>query len=546
MTQERLASPRSDVPTLQTADGTVNRREFVQMVGLAVGGSSLTGLLPSGAAAQSSAPAAGPQPRKGGVLKVANPAEPSSLDPVFTTQTLTADMSTNYFEGLLAFSSRYAPKPMLAESYETSKDAKTYTFALRKGIPFHNGKEMTSADVAASLKRWFEIGTRGRTIAGRVDQVRSRDRHTVVVQFKEPTALFPFYLCLQEAGVAPEEVASAAGKNQMKQVIGTGPYRIAEHLPDRYIRLARHDGYVPRAEAPDGRSGRKMAYLDEIRYIPASETATRADGLVTGEYQFAEMISPDSYANLSKNPQLTLFIVKPLQWYAVHMNKKQGLFRDVRMRRAIQKAIDPVPGAKAAFGSEMFYRLDPGIAGPETIWHTDVSKELYNRPNPEEAKALLKEAGYKGEPVVWLTNKDSAFNYTLALTFKGQLEAIGMSVDLQAVDQGTMNSRRAKPDLWNAFITGHNSFEHPLLLPFLSASWPGWWESADKDRLLAAIAAEPNEKKGLGLIQELQSLIYKEAAIVKVCDFFTVRGGRKEVRGYANMAAMFFFNVWLA
>jgi peptide/nickel transport system substrate-binding protein len=318
-----------------------------------------------------------------------------------------------------------------------------------------------------------------------------------------------------------------------------------EHLPDRHIRAVRHDAYAARSDEPDGMAGRKTAYLDEIRLLITNEAAVRADGLITGEYDFAGILNWSSFASLNANPKLTMHLTKPYEWLAIHLNKKQGMFTNVKMRRAIQRMVSLEPANRAAFRFPEFYRLDPGITSRETALYSEAGKELFNRPNLEEARALLKEAGYKGDPVVWMTNKDSQANYDLALTFKGQLEAAGMTVDLQVMDSATLRSRREKPELWNAFITGHPAQQHPVMHVFLNAKWPGWWESERKDKLVDAILSEPDQKKAYGLVEDLQRLVYEEVALVKTGEYFLLHGSRKEVKGYAAMLRPFFYNVWI-
>jgi peptide/nickel transport system substrate-binding protein len=276
-----------------------------------------------------------------------------------------------------------------------------------------------------------------------------------------------------------------------------------------------------------------------------NEAAVRADGLITGEYDFAGTLNWDSFAKLNANPKLTMYLTKPYEWLAIHLNKKQGMFTNLKMRRAIQKIASLEPANRAAFGSPEFYRLDPGITSRETALYSETGKELFNRPNLDEAKAQLKEAGYKGEPVVWMTNKESQANYDLALTFKGQLEAAGMKVDLQVMDGATLRARREKPDLWNAFITGHPAQQHPVLHVFLNPRWPGWWESEKKDRLVDAILSEADPKKVYSLVEDLQRLLYEEVALVKIGEYFILHGSRKGVNGYASMLRPFFFNVWI-
>ena len=538
---------RLRVLTERFQSGLLSRREFVEAAGVFLGGTTLASLIAAGGplqAAHAAATPAGP-PKKGGVLKVGFWAEPGVLDPVFTTRYQTLDVVCNFFEGLFADSAKYSPKLMLAESYETSRDGKLVTIGLRKGVTFHNGKEMTSADVLASLKRWQAIGANGSMVAKRIDEIRAKDRHTITVAFNKVTGLFPTYLSLPDSTIVPEEVANAAGKQAMKDLIGTGPFKFVEHLPDRHIRAVRFDNYAARTDESDGMAGRKTAHFDEVRWVVANEAAVRADGLTTGEYDFAGILSWSSYERLKADPNLALHLTKPYEWLAIHLNKKQGMFTNLKMRRAIQKIANLEPANRAAFRSPEFYRLDPGITSRETALYSDAGKELFNRPNLDEAKALLKEAGYQGAPVVWMTNKESQANYDLALTFKGQLEATGMTVDLQVMDSATLRARREKPELWNAFITGHPAQLHPVMHVFLNSRWPGWWENERKDKLVDAILSEADPKKAYSLVEDLQRLVYEDAALVKTGEYFILHGARRALKGYASMLRPFFFNVWL-
>lgn len=540
--------------------GRINRRELLRSAGLLVGGGALMSFMAACSPA-TQAPAAAPaegtaapetdtasaegQPVTGGSLKIAFWFEPGILDPVFTTRYQTLDVACNFFEGLFADDSTYSPKLMLAESYETSDDGLTATIGLRKGVPFHNGKEMTSEDVLASMRRWREIGANGMQVSKRIDEITAPDPYTIQVKFLKPTGLFPTYLSLADACIMPAEVADAAGKDVMTEVIGTGPFKFIEHIPDRHIRAERFADYAARTEEPNGMSGRKTAYVDDATWFITTEASVRMDGLLTGEYDFAGILNWDSYDDLNANPDLTTLLTKPYEWLAIHLNKKQGLMTNLKMRQAIQRLVDLDPPNMAAFGSPDFYRLDPGIAGRETAYYSDVGDELFNKPDPEAAKALLAEAGYDGEPVVFMTNKESQANYDLALTFKSQFEATGINVDLQVMDSSTLRSRREDPELWNCFITGHPAAQHPVMHVFLNSTWPGWWESEKKDELVDAILSEPDFDKVYSLVEDLQRLVYDDVALVKTGEYFVLHACRSNFKGYAKMLRPFMFNTWL-
>jgi peptide/nickel transport system substrate-binding protein len=525
----------------------LSRRELIQRAGLLVGGSALASFLTTCLPAEAAAPGqvAG-QPKKGGSLKAAIFGEAPSLDPMFTTATITKNLASQMFEGLLSNDMRLRPQPDLAESYEMSRDGKTATFVLRKGVTFHNGKEMASADIVASLRRFTALANRGKVIAGRLDDIKARDKYTVVMTFKQPTGRLPLFLAMGEGIMMPEEIATKYMKEQLREYVGTGPFKFVERQPDRFTKLTRFDNYAVQRGEPNGWVGRKTAYLDEILVMPVPEDSVRADGVITGEYHFGELLNPDSYDSLKSNPNVDAYIVKPYFWSALHFNKKQGMFTDLTMRKAVKLAVDLEPGWRAAWGKPEFWRLQPAMGSPETPWYTEVTKGEYNKKDPDQAKALLKEAGYKGETVRWLTTKEYSYNYNFALATKPQLEAVGMKVDLQLVDWATLIQRRAKPELWDVFVTGHDTPNHPVLMPFMNPNWPGWWDTPEKNKLYNELFAEVDDKKANALVEEMERLVMKEVPYVKIGEYFGLRGARKELKGYVNPVHFFFWNCWLA
>ena len=164
-------------------------------------------------------------------------------------------------------------------------------------MKFHNGKEMTSADVVASLKRWGKLATPGKAIWKNVEGVEAKDPYTVVIYLKEPSGALLMGLARPNNGavIYPKEIVDAAGDSQIKEFIGTGPYRFVEHKPDRHIQLARFKEYGARADAPNGFGGKRIAYLDEILFIPVPDVAVRLAGVETGEYHYGQQIQQDQY-----------------------------------------------------------------------------------------------------------------------------------------------------------------------------------------------------------------------------------------------------------
>ncbi|MDP9371819.1 MAG: ABC transporter substrate-binding protein, partial [Chloroflexota bacterium] len=504
-------------------------------------------------ATAAAAPAAGPPKapaalKRGGILKIATTGEPPSLaDAMFTTATATANVAEQMFEGLFARDSKFAPRPMLVERHTASPDGKSYEFTLRRGVKFHNGKDLAAADVVASLRRWGQLSSRGKLIFGRLDGIAATDAATVTMTFKEPTGVLLDFLALSEAFILPAEVADAAGKNKLEnnQLIGTGPFMFKEHQVDRYIRLVRFDGYTPREEAPDGVSGKKVAYLDELQLIPVPDESVRVNGLITGEYHFNESVPPDQYDTVRNDQNLTALTVRPNFWYCPHFNKKQGIFTDVRMRQAVVLAFSQAEAMVAGFGRQEFIRLDPGVSAPETVWYSTAGGDVYNKPDPERARALLREAGYNGQTVRWLCTKESIYSYNMSEYIKQKLEAVGMKVELVVSDWATVIKNRANAEGYEVHVTGHSAYAHPALHPFNDKAWPGFWDNAEKDRLVGAMVAEADAARQKQTIDDYQALVWRDMPFVKCGENFALRAARKEVAGYTNTPNWFFWNVAL-
>ena len=497
--------------------------------------------LPGAAAAQE-------QPRTGGILKIAMIGEPPTLDLHTTTAVITQQIMWHVFETLYTYDKAYNPIPLLVESHTVSDNGRTYTFKLRKGVKFHNGRDMTAEDVVLSLKRWGKLATPGKAIFRNVEGVEAKDPLTVAMFLKEPSAILLMGLARPNNGavIYPKEVMAAVGDSAIKENIGTGPYRFVEHRPDRHIRLARFKEYSARAEAPNFFGGKRNAYLDELRFIPVPDVAVRLAGAESGEYHFAQQIKQDQYDRIKTIKSLVPGIIKPAGWSTAVLNHKQGLMTDKRIRQAMQAALDMEPIMAAGFGDKAFYRVDPGLMHPETPqWHSKAGGELYNQKNPEKAKKLLKEAGYTGTPVRWITTKEYEYMYKHALVAKQQMEAAGFKVDLQVLDWATLVQRRNKPDQFDVFSTAITFNPEPALNTGVQCNWPGWWCNEDKDQWLDSASRESDPRKRKAMWDKVQQLFYEDVGRIKLGDWFGLQVATRDVKGFLTTNEQAFFNVWL-
>ena len=490
-------------------------------------------------------------PKRGGVLRVGNLGEPPALDAHWTTASITETLTNHLYEGLYSLDASNRPIPMLAEGHTVSRDGLTYTFKLRQGVKFHNGKEMTSEDVVASLARWGKQSIYGKALFAQVAEWKAVDKYTAEMKLKEKSAIVLISLAVPNnfGAIYPKEIAEKFPPEiKVTEYVGTGPFKLAEWKPDQYIRMVRFDDYKARNEKPNGYGGGKTAHLDEIRWIPVPEVATRVAQVETGELEFADDLNLDAYDRLTKNPNVGPLVAKPYYWLVAVFNKKEGLMTNQKLRQAWQAALDIEPIMKnVAGGKAEFYRMDSSLAPVEiTAWHTKLAGLPWNERNRDKARRLLQEAGYKKEPIRFMTTQEYKWMYDFALLTKQQLEDAGFTIDLQVVDWATLVKRRNNSKEYDVFTTGMGAFYDPTHHIYLTASWPGWTTDEDILRLQAELARETDPKKRMTLWEQQTRQFYEKVPVIRYGDLFGLRGIRNTVKGFNEKTERIrFYNVWL-
>lgn len=409
------------------------------------------------ALASSSASAQFACPKKGGNLVFAQEAKVNSLDQHTSSTISTRNIAMNMFESLMTRDESMAPMPELAESVTEAPDGMMYTFKLRQGVKFHNGKEMTTEDVVASFDRYAKVGI-DRSILDVVEKWEAPDKYTFILKMKkaQPTFLENLSSFSVPIVIIPKENADAPAM-QLKPV-GTGPWEFVEFVADSHVKLKRFEGYKPdtRYKDLDGFGGYKVACLDTVTFRIVTEAGARVAGLETGEFQGAEDVPAKAQARLKSNKDVTL---KPLENFWVQVaapNLSQAPTDNLKVRQAIQAALDMEEIMDAA--TDGAYRLNPGLQWPGQAFYTDIAKHTYNQKNKDKAKKLLAEGGYKGEKVILLTNKDYNNMYTAALVMSEQLKAAGINAELKVLDwPATVQMQQNSAEGWNFFFTGYGT-----------------------------------------------------------------------------------------
>ncbi len=392
--------------------------------------------------------------RKGGDLTFALEARVPGLDQHASNSSATRNVAMNMFETLVTRDEKMNPVLELAESMDQSADGLTYTFKLRQGITFHNGKTMTSADVAASFQRYSKIGV-DRSILEPVEKWETPDPSTFVLKLKEarPTFIEQLSAFTVPVVIIPAENAEAAA--QQLPIVGTGPFQLEEFKPDSHVKLKRFAGYKPdtRHAAPSGFGGNKEACVDTVTFRMMTEPAARTAALEVGEIHGVEDVPVASQKRLAGNKDIKLSRLELFTMNVAYPNASFPPTDNPKVRQAILAAMDFEEIMEAA--SDGQYKLNKGFQFPGMNYYSEAGAENLNQKNKEKAKKLLAEAGYKGEKVTLLTNREFPYMYNTSLVMAEQLKAAGINAELLVLDWPAALQKSIKEtEGWNFFYTG--------------------------------------------------------------------------------------------
>jgi len=447
----------------------------------------------------------------GGEVKIAINAQPPTLDPHMSTAGATTDVSKYMFESLLTIDSKYNPVPMLAKSVDVSDDNKIFTFHLREGVLFHNGEEMTAEDVVASMNRWKEMSGVASTTLGDAEFV-AVDDYTVEIELAQSSGIALGVISSSEqfAAIMPKEVIDSASADGVTEFIGTGPYEFIEWKQDQYIHFNKYDDYQPVDLEPDGISGKKEVFIDDVYFYIVTDASTRLAGIQSGEYDVAYSLPEDNYDQLLNDPDIEIQTVYTANMDLLY-NKRGGLMQDVKMRQAVNAALNIDDILLASLVNENLYRADASYMSVDIEqWATEVGKENYNMNDPEKAKALFEEAGYDGEEIVLMTTRDYEHYYNASVVIKEQLEKIGVNAELEVYDWPTIVDRREEDDKWDLFVNAYPFKSDPTQLLQLNPEFAGGINDQKADALLNNIRTAESEEEAKQYWEELQEYAWTD------------------------------------
>ena len=449
--------------------------------------------------------------------------DPRSLDPARSTDVPTGRAVAYVFDGLVRFTPDARVEPALAERWEISPNGLVYTFHLRRGVTFHDGRPFKAQDVVRSFTRVLSAGDRpwplepirgapavkagnARTVTG----LRAPNDSTVVITLSEPLAFFIKLLAMPVASIVPDSLPENFGEHP----IGTGPWRFVEWRHDDYILFARNESYFggpPRADS-------LMA-----RIIPEASTSVAEFESGAVDVLFVPEGETERWRDDVRRSEL-LQSAPGLRFLYVGMNTRRPFLSDVRVRQAINHAVD-VPTILEQMmggrGRRAAGVIPPSLEGADTLrrgYAFDVAK----------AKQLLTESGHPGGIDLELWHSQDATMSRLAQTIQNYLAVAGIRAKLVQRDGPSVReaARAGQVDLvlkdWWADYPDAENFLYPLLHTANGGAGGNvsFYSNPRFDQVVMRARRELRDSVRTTLYRQADSLAFIDAPVLYL--FFTV------------------------
>lgn len=481
------------------------------------------------------------------------------VDPIWTTAYITRNHAYLVWDTLFALDDDNKPQPQMVDTWKVSDDKLLYTFTLRDGLMWHDNTPVKAADCVASIKRWAAKDGMGQVMMQSVDSIDTVDDKTFTIKLKQPIGFVIDALAKIDSNVPfmmPERIAKTDPNTQITEVIGSGPFRFVkeEWNPGSKVVYEKFEGYVPRKEPASQAAGGKVVKVDRIESIYMPDPSVAISALKAGEIDLMENPPADLLKLLETDPNIALTQTDPLgaQLFVI-INHLYPPFDKLEARQALQAAISQKEWMTATSGDPKYWRECTAIYGCGSPNESHAGDALLKAQNLDKAKALLKASGYDGGPVVVLDPTDLAQLHASALMLSQTLRRLGMKVDLQAMDWGTMTQRRAskaKPGEggWNLFSTNATvtNIANPLTHNYAKNCDQAWYGWPCDQRIVDATnkwAMETDPTKRKALIDELQKLNMETVSYIPVGQYTGMIAHRKNLTGMLKGPALFYWNI---
>jgi peptide/nickel transport system substrate-binding protein len=493
-------------------------------------------------------------------LRVVMHSDLKIVDPIWTTAYIVRNHGYMVYDTLFAMDAKGEIRPQMVDRYDVSGDKLTYTLTLRDGLVWHDGKPVTAEDCVASIRRWAAKDSMGQKLAGFVKEFQVVNAKTFKILLKEPTGLVLGALGKPSSNVPfmmPKRVAETDANTQIADFTGSGPFVFKKEewkAGDKAV-YVKFDKYKPRPEPASGLAGGKVVKVDRVEWKSIPDHQTAINALLAGEIDMLESPPHDLYPVLKQDPNVTLFTANPLgNQYTFRFNTLHKPFDNPKVRQAVFYAFNQEDFLKGVIGDPAYYKTCKSFFPCGSPLYTTKGLDGLLESNFEKARALLKDAGYDGAPIVLMHSTDLAVLNNLAPVAKNLLEKGGFKVDMQSMDWQTLVARRAKKEPpsaggWHAFLTSWVAADilNPVMMGFMNASCDkamfGWPCDKEIESLRDEYARETNPARQKAIAEAAQVRETHYPTHIPLGQWYGAFALRKNVVGTIEAPVTVFWNV---
>ena len=499
-----------------------------------------------------------PVSKMGGTLKYVPLADQLGLDVGFSSyyQTIQHSMQINDF--LFSFDADLAVQPQMVDTWDLSADGTVYTFNLRDGLAFHDGRPVLAEHIVQTMQRGIAVDTYGRFLNPLVASIDAIDADTLTLTLTEPlgfTLNVLAYASTRFALAMPPEYTSLPRSEQAAGEIGSGPWRFVEWRPGDQIDYVRNDQYVPRDEPASGYAGGKRVFLDAVEWHIIPDSGTKVAAVETGQVDFLVWPPPDSFARTAANDDLVTVRDTAGPVAFIYVNKLVPPFNDIRARKALQAAVGQREHLLTAYPEDLASPCAAVFGCSAAPWTSDVGIEPWIIESDMELAQELWDQAYNGEKLVLVQWTGRPEYQNPGLLTKQILEDLGAEVELFTTDTAAgsalvRNLPASEAGDWHVGHLVSTNYVDPISTTLLNPSFGyGGWTVGDRITELKNEFLKANDDAGRrAAVEEIQVLTYQDAEGIITGQGFRHKVYRKDVMGVIPVPILTYqpmWNIWL-
>jgi len=481
------------------------------------------------------------------------------LDPIWTTAVITYNHAYMVYDQLYGYDGAGQIRPQMCAGHEISQDELTWTFTLRDGLKFHDNEPVRSRDCVASIKRWGSRDSFGQVLMRYVNEIAPLDDNRFALRLKKRCPQLLFGFGARQSFIMPERFALRPGTEQVTDPTGSGPYRF---LRDEWVSgvrcaYARFDGYAPRQEPPAFFAGGKVAHFERVEWVVQPDPATAAAALQKNEADWLEQPLIDLCPMLAKSPGCYTKVVDPGGWLMfMVINHLNPPFDNPKIRQAILHVLDQQAFADSVVGDQKELAIVPtGLFAPTMPMANTAGLEHFTAPRDLAlARKMVAESGYKGEPVMIMSPSDQPALAQMSEVARELFQSIGLTVDYQAMDWGSVVTRRANQAPldqggWGCFITVMSPLTAANPGSMLSLrgngrkGWFGWPTDERIEQLREAWFDAPDLAAQKQIAEAIQLRYFESVPFLALCRMLQPMAFRSDIQDVVRASFPVFWGV---